>query len=69
MRPSEVFRPDLLAGQVVVVTGGGSGIGRAIAEECAALGARLALGHARATGWRRPPASCARKASTSSPSR
>lgn len=44
MRPSEVFRPDLLAGQVIVVTGGGSGIGREIATECAALGARLALG-------------------------
>ena len=44
MRPSEIFRPGLLDGQVIVITGGGSGIGRLIAEECAALGAKVALG-------------------------
>lgn len=44
MRPSEVFRPDLLAGQVVLVTGGGSGIGLSIAQECASLGASVAIG-------------------------
>ncbi len=38
-----IFRPDLFAGQVVVVTGGGSGIGRAIAHELAALGAQVVL--------------------------
>lgn len=43
MKASAVFRPDLLAGQVVVITGGGSGLGLRIAEECAALGARVAI--------------------------
>lgn len=32
-----VFRPGLFAGQVVVVTGAGSGIGRCTAHEPAAL--------------------------------
>ena len=38
-----VFRQGLFAGQVVVVTGGGSGIGRCTAHELAALGANVAL--------------------------
>jgi citronellol/citronellal dehydrogenase len=38
-----VFRPGLFEGQVVVVTGGGSGIGRCTAHELAALGATVAL--------------------------
>lgn len=38
-----VFAPGLFAGQVVVVTGGGSGIGRCTAHELAALGAQLVL--------------------------
>jgi citronellol/citronellal dehydrogenase len=38
-----VFAPGLFAGQVVIVTGGGSGIGRCTAHELAALGAHVVL--------------------------
>ena len=38
-----VFRPDLFSGQTIVVTGGGSGIGRCTAHELAALGAHAVL--------------------------
>ncbi len=38
-----VFRPGLFAGQTVIVTGGGSGIGRCTAHELANLGAAVAL--------------------------
>ncbi|MES2609848.1 MAG: SDR family oxidoreductase [Pseudomonadota bacterium] len=38
-----VFAPGLLAGQVVIVTGGGSGIGRCTAHELARLGAQVVL--------------------------
>src|SRR3954469_15237653 len=50
MAESRIFRPGLLDGQVVLVTGGGSGLGRATAVELTALGARVV-----ATGRRLEP--------------
>ena len=38
-----VFAPGLFSGKVIVVTGGGSGIGRCAAHELAALGAQVVL--------------------------
>jgi citronellol/citronellal dehydrogenase len=38
-----IYRGDLFAGQTVLVTGGGSGIGRCTAHELASLGATVAL--------------------------
>src|SRR4249920_3120513 len=38
-----VFKPGLFAGQTIVVTGGGSGIGRCTAHEIAALGAHVVI--------------------------
>ncbi len=43
MNYRSVFRPGLFAGQVVVVTGAGSGIGRCAAHELAALAAHVVL--------------------------
>jgi citronellol/citronellal dehydrogenase len=40
---SSVFKPGLFAGQVHIVTGGGSGIGRCVAHELASLGAHVVL--------------------------
>ena len=38
-----VFAPGTLQGQVILVTGGGSGIGRCTAHELASLGAHVVL--------------------------
>lgn len=40
---ASVFRADLFAGQVAIVTGGGSGIGRCISHELASLGATVVV--------------------------
>ena len=43
MSASSIFAPNLLANQVAIVTGGGSGIGAGIAELLAAHGAKVGL--------------------------
>ncbi|TNE82570.1 MAG: SDR family oxidoreductase, partial [Gammaproteobacteria bacterium] len=43
MSYQSIFHPGLFDGQVFIVTGGGSGIGRCTAHELSALGARVAL--------------------------
>jgi len=43
MKYQSIFRPGLFDNQVIIVTGGGSGIGRCTAHELSALGAHLAL--------------------------
>ena len=43
MQYGSVFAPNLFAGKVIVVTGGGSGLGEATARELARLGAKVAV--------------------------
>jgi len=43
MSYKSVFRPGTFTDQVIIVTGGGSGIGRCVAHELASLGATVAI--------------------------
>nr|WP_298136679.1 SDR family oxidoreductase [uncultured Pseudomonas sp.] len=43
MAYDSIFKPGLFSGQTILVTGGGSGIGRCTAHELAALGAHVVL--------------------------
>ncbi|HTE82787.1 MAG TPA: SDR family NAD(P)-dependent oxidoreductase, partial [Reyranella sp.] len=43
MHYHSIYRPGLFDGQTIIVTGGGSGLGRCTAHELKSLGARLAL--------------------------
>jgi citronellol/citronellal dehydrogenase len=46
--PSRIFAPGLLQGHVIVVTGAGSGLGRATAQELSACGATVVIAGRRA---------------------
>src|SRR6266705_970272 len=46
--PSSIFAPGLLQDQIIVVTGGGSGLGRATAQELTACGATVVVAGRRA---------------------
>src|SRR5262245_61004378 len=56
---SEIFKPDLLAGQVALVSGGGSGFGRRIAIELTGLGAQVVVCGRRAEPLEETVALCA----------
>ena len=56
--PSQIFAPGLLQGQVIIVTGAGSGLGRATAVELSALGATVVIAGRRAEPLEETAALC-----------
>lgn len=60
-RLSALFRPDLLAGQVALVTGGGTGIGAAVARELGSLGATVVIASRKAANIEPAAAGLARE--------
>ncbi len=56
--PSRLFAPGLLDGQVTIVTGGGSGLGRATALELAACGAHVVVAGRRLEPLEETAAAC-----------
>jgi len=38
-----MFQPDLLAGKRILITGGGTGLGKSMAEHLLQLGARIVI--------------------------
>jgi citronellol/citronellal dehydrogenase len=42
-RFDSIYRPDLFVDKTILITGGGTGIGRCTAHECASLGARVII--------------------------
>lgn len=59
MGTSRIFKPDLLDGQVVLLSGGGSGLGRAAAVELSTLGAHVVICGRRAEPLDETAALCA----------
>src|SRR3954451_19053333 len=56
--PSRIFAPALLKDQVIVVTGGGSGLGRATAQGLSACGATVVIAGRRLEPLEETAASC-----------
>lgn len=61
-----IFRPGLFDGQTIIVTGGGSGIGRAVAYELASLGAHVVIASRRTTKLERIQAEIAQSGGSAS---
>ncbi len=61
---TSIFRDGLFDGKVIVVSGGGTGIGRAIARELASLGATVVICSALPSIWSQRARRSQRRAET-----